>query len=428
MSSRVTFSQINSLVQSNIAKNYSRLAKLQEQLSSGRKIQRPSDAPVDLTTDLQLRSNLNQLEQYGRNIDDGMSILAVTESAIGQTNDLFQRTRELAIQASNDTNTGREREFIMDEIRVIVDQLLSITNTTFKGSFLFSGTQTKTQPFVLKNGNDVIDLTDNTATDAADNVFALDSSIKLWDRSVDDSTLVSPNPNGDAPARDILPGSLTITGLTEGTDYEVDYVNGTITFLSTAPTTLIPGVGNLTNAEIAVADPSQPPYNLWPPLPFSPQPGNGIQVNYEWVRRSEKDLEGAVLREIDQGMLDRINTTVSEIHGDSNSVTTWDAVVKLMEGLHKNTGDTIRQSISDLALAFDRSLTAQATAGARTNRFEATNLRNEGNYIESTRLQSVIEDVDFAETISAFMLQEAVHTASLQAGARVIQPSLANFL
>ena len=450
MTSRVTFSQINSLVQNNIMKNYAKLAKFQEQLSSGRRIQRPSDAPVDLTNDLQLRSDLSKLEQFKRNIEDGTSYLSVVETVASNTNDLFQHSRELAIQASNDTNTATDRSYILKEVRVVLDQLVSISNQTFKGQYLFAGTETQTQPYELRAGKDIINSIDDrlSAPDATDTFIdplsPMPQTIQIWDRGVRDSELHQPNPNGHAKVIDIIPGSLTIQGFTEGTDYQVDYVNGKIVFLDTSTISIpanpgppaFPGA-NMTPIQIASADPADPNLAGWPPMgdPLwgppgspSPQPGGGISIDYEWIRRSEKDMDGEIIREIEGGLISRINTTASEIFGSETEVSSWDAIIKLMEGLHENNSHTIRNSLSDINSSFDRSLSAQAMAGARTNRFDVTSSRNETIYIESTRLHSNLEDVDFAKTISDFLLQESVHSASLQSGARVIQPTLANFI
>ena len=109
MTSRVTFNQVNDLVQTNLAANYAKLSKFQEQLSSGKRLLKPSDAPVDVTQDLNLRTNLQQLNQFDRNLDDGISYMSIVESTMVGTNNYFQRARELAIQGSNDTNTDSNR-------------------------------------------------------------------------------------------------------------------------------------------------------------------------------------------------------------------------------------------------------------------------------------------------------------------------------
>ncbi len=406
MPNRVTFTQINDLVQGNIATNYQRLSRFQEQLSSGKRLQRPSDGPVDITNDLQFRSDLKKLEQFKRNIDDGVSYLSVVETTMSSTNDLFQRARELAIQASNDTNTDLERGFILNEVRVVLDSLVSISNQTFKGNFIFSGTNTKTPPYSLRSGADNIDdvfpLDPNNVSDTSLDTAALaggaPQTIQLWDRTYTQNTSIANNLNGNAPVQNIIPGTMRISGLTEGTDYSVDYVNGTITFLP-------PGA-----AAIAAAG------------------AGGIDMDYEWIMRSEEDLSGKIFREVETGIVGQINSTADEIFGSSTETTSWDAIIELMQGLHANSSTNIRSGIDQINVAFERSLQAQATAGARANRFDLTSDINDSSFIEVTRLHSNLEDVDFAKVISDFLLQESVYTASLQSGARVIQPTLANFL
>ena len=76
----------------------------------------------------------------------------------------------------------------------------------------------------------------------------------------------------------------------------------------------------------------------------------------------------------------------------------------------------------------DRLLTARSDVGARMNRLEATKLRYTDDIITYKALKSQVEDVDVAETIMYLKTQEAVYHASLAAGARLIQPSLVDYL
>ena len=77
---------------------------------------------------------------------------------------------------------------------------------------------------------------------------------------------------------------------------------------------------------------------------------------------------------------------------------------------------------------FENIRAAQSTNGARINRFELTRDRNESREIEVTRLQGELEDLDFAEAIMQFSMSENIYNASLRAGAKVILPTLGDFI
>jgi flagellar hook-associated protein 3 FlgL len=386
MPQRITFTQMATHVQEHIFENYGRLDKSQQQLASGKRINRPSDDPVAVATDLQIRSNLGQLKQYNRNIDDGLSYMATIDSTLQSGNNLFHHLREKAIQGGSDTLNASNRQDIWQEVRVVFDQMVSLANTTFKGEYVFSGTRTDTPPYEIRDGKETIttQLTGGT----------VNTPIQLTDLQITDADTLTGNPN----ANNLIPGTLSITGYTEGSDYTIDYHNGTITFLPPATT--------------ALADAA----------------GVGLEINYSWLRRNEKDIDGAVKREVAENTLARLNTTASDAYGAENETTTWDSMITLLEGLHLNKGATVRESISQMDLSLDRHLASQATNGARTNQFEASKERISNSSLNLTDLQSQIEDVDFAETISKMQMQQAVYEASLQVSAKSIQQSLLNFL
>lgn len=397
--SRITFSHINSVVQVNLNENYQRLSKLQEQISSGKAINRPSDAPIEVTNDLEMRSDINGIQQYRRNSEDGRSYLGVVDATLLNANSIFQSMRERALQGASDTNSETERSYIGNEVRQSILQLLSVSNTTYKGDYVFSGQNTDVQPYTLQKGAENINDTDNTGADATDTFLTnaeLNTPIQLWDRNVIDSSTAS----GNARVTHILPGTLEITGLTEGTDYDVDYPAGTITFL--------------TQAAVDTADTAITPA--------------GMDITYDWIRRSEEDLSQAVLRAIDKDVVMQVNVTASEVFGAPNEMDAFEAGIRLLEGLHENSGQQISDSIENLDEAFQRFLSSQSKVGSRYNQIDQTWARLGDKEIVATGILSEIEDLDFAKAISDFTLAESVYNASLQSASRVLQPSLVDFV
>lgn len=129
-----------------INNRYNDLAKLQEQLATGKRLQRPSDDPVDVANDLKLLTKQRELVQHKKNIEDGLSYMGVTETAMDSINTLLQKMRELSIQSATDTLSANERVYINKEVEQISRQLVSVMNTQFKGDYIFGGQQTKINP------------------------------------------------------------------------------------------------------------------------------------------------------------------------------------------------------------------------------------------------------------------------------------------
>lgn len=124
------------------------LNELQEQVATGRRIQRPSDDPVGSARALNLRESLDSIQQFQRNAGLAESRLRLEEETLTGVTDLLQRTRELTLQAANGTQTNETRQFIAAELRLGLDQLLALANTRdASDEYLFAGYQTGTQPF-----------------------------------------------------------------------------------------------------------------------------------------------------------------------------------------------------------------------------------------------------------------------------------------
>lgn len=149
MMPRVTHNMMSDKFLTNLSSVFGRLQKVHDQLTSGRRIQRPSDDPPGATKALSLRSALQLNEQYLRTIDLSKSWLDTSEAALSTLTDVVQRSRELAIQGANDTLTAVDRAASAKELDQLVGSALAAANTQQLGSYLFSGTKITTSPFSL---------------------------------------------------------------------------------------------------------------------------------------------------------------------------------------------------------------------------------------------------------------------------------------
>ncbi|UMG92944.1 flagellar hook-associated protein FlgL [Nocardioides sp. TF02-7] len=117
-----------------------RLARVQEQLSTGRVLNRPSDDPADTTAAMRLRSSIAHQQQYARNAEDGLGWLAQVDATLGTVTDSVRRARELALQgASSGTAGATAREALATEVEEIRDGVLSLANATYLGRPVFGG-------------------------------------------------------------------------------------------------------------------------------------------------------------------------------------------------------------------------------------------------------------------------------------------------
>ncbi len=133
-----TFMIHNRLI-ATLQQNFERLYGSQEQLTTGKKINRPSDDIIGSARALDYRININAGEQFKRNIDEARSYLQATEGAVSSASVIFSRTRELIIEALNGEKSPSDREIIAKEVEELRRGLLDLANTRFKGRYIFSG-------------------------------------------------------------------------------------------------------------------------------------------------------------------------------------------------------------------------------------------------------------------------------------------------
>ncbi|AVX21691.1 MULTISPECIES: flagellar hook-associated protein FlgL [Carboxydocella] len=289
---RVTNQMMINTFRRNLSSSMREMDRLQEQLSSGRQINRPSDDPVGLTYALRLRTNLTENDQYQRNVSDGLTWLENTDSALNEAGQALQRARELAVYGANGTHSQESLDAIAREVAQIRQHLEAVANTEVAGRYLFAGTKTTTKP----------------------------------------------------------------------------YDNGT-----------------------------------WQ--------GNTAVMKYE----------------IGPGVTVPVNVSGAEVFGDNT-----DSVFKALSDLESKllAGDTagVSAQIGVIDQWLNKNQSIRAEVGARTNRFQLAQSRLEDGYINFSTLLTKTEDIDTAKVITELKMQEEVYRSALAAGARIIQPTLVDFL
>ncbi len=118
-----------------------RLARTQEQLHTGRVINRPSDSPIGTNNAMRLRSEATAQTQYARNAEDGLGWLGQIDNTLMSMMDSVRRTRNLALQgASTGSNSQASRAALAAEVEQIREALVSSANTQYLGRPVFGGT------------------------------------------------------------------------------------------------------------------------------------------------------------------------------------------------------------------------------------------------------------------------------------------------
>jgi flagellar hook-associated protein 3 FlgL len=294
---RITQQSASRTMLEGLQSNLGRMQRLQEQLSSGKQVSRPSDSPVKTAEAMQFRSEIRRNEQYVRNADDGMAWLGTADSVLTSSLDMARRARDLTLQGNNDTIAKESRLALAAEIDTLRDGLIGVANTTYLNRPIFAGNNDTT-----------------VAYDSAGTYLG------------DDGTVL----------RTVAPD----------TKIEVN-VTGKQVF----------GEGE-----------------------------NQLFAVLQQIATALRESDGA------------------ELH------------TKLDAGLGKLDAST------------DRIITTLGTVGARYNRIETMRSNVDDKLIGLTTNLSEVEDIDLPKTIVDLQMQEVAYKAALGATARVVQPSLLDFL
>lgn len=154
---RVTNVMLSNNMLVNVNRSMKNLDKYYLQMSSGKKIQVPSDDPLTASRALRYRTIISDLDQYTKNVEQVDSWLKITSSSLSNMTSILNRMRELCTQGASDTNTQSDREKILAEYTSLNAQLEDEVNSTYNGRYIFSGFKTNTEPITQDdNGNHIL--------------------------------------------------------------------------------------------------------------------------------------------------------------------------------------------------------------------------------------------------------------------------------
>jgi len=145
---RISTGMIASRSLANVSAAYERLAVTQEQMATGKRINRPSDDPTGTHRTLDLNHALGRLSQYQQNATDAQAFLGSTDAALTQAANLLRQARALAIQGASDTLDEYRRAGFVPQLQSVIDGLAGVANTAYGTRRIFAGQRTTEDPFV----------------------------------------------------------------------------------------------------------------------------------------------------------------------------------------------------------------------------------------------------------------------------------------
>ena len=167
--------------QRNLNSSQSSLATSMQRLSSGLRVNSAKDDAAGLAIAERMNTQVRGLNVAARNANDGISLAQVAEGALGKVGDMLQRVRELAVQASNATNSADDRKALQAEVSQLRDEIDRVAkNTSFNGQKLLDGSFSASTFQVGANSGETITvaaLTDASADGLSKVVYGTESVV-----------------------------------------------------------------------------------------------------------------------------------------------------------------------------------------------------------------------------------------------------------
>jgi len=298
---RVTDSILKNNFLTNLAFASERLYDKETQVLTNKRVNKPSDDPVDALNALTIRQRLGEIEQYRRNISRTKTLLQNTETIVQQIADMFARVEELAVQGASDSYGPSDKLSISYEINQLLEQLVIAANNRSETTYTFAGTNNNIPPYV----------------------------------AVRDST-------------------------------------GEITQVTSS--------------------------------------GSG----------------GDIMRVLGESVRIKANVNGEDLFESGQNL--FNLLITIRDDLRAGDTDAVREDLISLNEASEKVYNIQAVIGSKVNRVEAADNRAESDVINFTEFLSDAEDIDASQAIIDYQMELLTLQTSLQAGARLLRPRLADFL
>jgi flagellar hook-associated protein 3 FlgL len=378
-----------------------KLAKLQQQISTGIRLTNPSDDPVAASQVLGLEQTIQLQNQYKENIETAENRLKQEETALISVEGVSFRLKELAIQANTATISQENRDAISAEVKQRLDELIGLANTKdANGDYLFAGYQSSTEPFSA-----------NQTGSIAHVVY-----------------------HGDQGVRSLQ--------ISESRQIQVDN-SGSEIFLKIPSNTALneaAGVANTGNGVISPAHVSNAA--TYVPSNVSITFTSATTYDVTDLATPANDVIGATYTSGDDIDVGGVRFSITGTAVSSGDVFTtsagqykdaFESIQTFAETLDGSINTAQRNEnmavfLEDLDNFFSRVLEVRTTIGGRLNALDSQRNANEANISVTQETISALRDTDLAEAISQLTLEQATLDAAQAVFSRITSSSLFNYL
>lgn len=378
----------------------SKVAKTQDQLSSGKRILTPSDDPVAAAQVLGLRQSQSINSQYKTNRENARSTLNLEEGTLQSVTELMQDMKATIVEAGNGSLDDTQRSYLATQLNERLEQLIGLANTRDgNGDYLFSGYRSTTQPFSK---------TSTGAQYSGDQGQRMAQAGPKRQIAMSDagSRVFEAIKNGNGTFATAAAGTNTgsgvvYTGLVEdasaltGDDYQINFTSATDYEIVDATTSTTIASGTYTSGQSIAFDGIR--------LTIRGAPAGGDQFTVE------------------PSANESVFTTLTNLVNALNTPATDDASRAKLSNALVTAG-------ANMTNALDNILTVRASVGSRLSELDALDDEGNGRDIEYTRTITELESLDYTKAITALSEQSTMLQASQASFVKMTSLSLFSYL
>jgi len=391
------------------------LAKTQSKLGTGTRIRELRDDPMAAAHAVRYDSYLTRLERYEKNTRFAMEHYDLQDSYLREFNDILQRIRELAVQGSNGINGPDETKYIAVEINELLKELTAIANKTGPDSKqLFAGDKAFTEPFRLIEG---------TVEGGGESMVV---GVEYRGAGANRRTEIS---DGTYTTLDIGGGEafwaekMNIVSRYDGTDYRV--AQDSAFFIDGVEIKLT--AGDTLHSIVAKINESTAPVKAY----VDPQTrGLSLDGTNAHLIRMEDRQDSRVLQDL--GIIRATNDPYAPNWNETALVSggsAFDMVIRLRDSFFRHDQEFAgSQGLGGIDLALSNIAARLTTEGSRRERSEMTGKRIGEEIINVSAALGREQFLDYTDAATELAMIDFAHRAALQTAAKVIPPTLLDFL
>ncbi|MCF8210663.1 MAG: flagellar hook-associated protein FlgL [Rhodoferax sp.] len=408
----------------NLGTRQAGLANLQENLTSGKRVNRPSDDPTAAAQAERARTRIDRIKADQRALDSQSNAIAQAEGTLGDVTDALQNIRELLVSAGNATFTKSERESVAFQMQGLRDQIFALANRKdTNGQPLFSALGSALTPFVGPE-TPPLDYTfkglpGQTASSEVAIPATLDGESAFMHQTARDGVYnVTVDSTSKLPNVSTNNVTVTDTSLITGSSYQVEFYNvgpGATAGTSTAMYKIVeypvipgepPTVGTPSDlfTDILIPDyPTDKPLSI----SITDMPGLSLTITGTPVEGDSVKVEAK------SSIFSVLDDAIRDIKGAINSDAAKQAVG---QGLH------------NIDIGMTRISAVRGQAGDLLNRADRISANQVSRSIQLEADRSTSEDLDMIKGISDFQNQQTGVQAALQSYAQIQRLSLFDYI